>query len=182
MKKKLLITISSCILLLGSANKSNAQQIEGTDFWWVMPSNNTNLGGSANIVVQSNYYTNVTVTFPQMTGSFSTQTVRLTPGTQSVVLLGGPQEYVGNQVTGVTSALNIFPINDAVIENVGVHIMADSSITVYAVNHEPNSMDGETVLPTTMLGTSYVVGSRQCSNYINDPARFSVGATQNNTT
>lgn len=183
MRKRIhLWAVVALLMLVIAVDNAQAQQIEGTDFWWVMPSNNTNLGGSANIVVQSNYYTNVTVTFPQMTGSFSTQTVSLKPGTQSVVLLGGPQEYVGNQVTGVTSALNIFPINDAVVEKVGVHIMADSSITVYAVNHEANSMDGETVLPTTMLGTSYVVGSRQCSNYINDPARFSVGATQNNTT
>jgi hypothetical protein len=44
-----------------------------------------------------------------------------------------------------------------VIENKGIHVMADAPVTVHGLNHIQASTDGYLALPTSLLGTDYLV-------------------------
>jgi hypothetical protein len=67
------------------------------------------------------------------------------------------------------------PLSDVIRSN-AVHITASSPMTVYGMNREMYSADGLLALPTTLLGTNYVVLS-----YSNGGSEFAVVAAENET-
>jgi hypothetical protein len=56
--------------------------------------------------------------------------------------------------------------SDTIIRN-GIHVIADQRVTVHGLSYEPASTDGYLALPTSMLGTNYMVLS-----YRNSPAWY----------
>ncbi len=155
---------------------AQAQRIFGKDFWFVF-NNNDDVAMTATVtpyklVIISAYNVSGTVTMP---------------GYPSVNM---PFTVAANSQTVVTLNWNpggsgsIYPINPFVVDKKGIHIVTDNDATVYAVSAQSSgtTADGEVVLPTTLLGTSYVVASRgTAQSGLAWPAQFTVCATQNGT-
>jgi len=120
------------------------------------------------LVINSSYCASGTVNFPLL-GNY-TQNFSVTPGTTLTLTI--PTNPVAGQPVYNTA-------ND-VIQNKGFHITSDSLISVSVVPYESASVDGDFILPTSMLGQSYVITSRAHDSPTG--TAFTVGAVQNNTT
>ena len=94
-----------------------------------------------------------------------------------------PQEVYFHVKAGTSTNLCLwnYPREDwaesDVIQPNGIHLAADHAVTVYGLNYMPVSADGFLALPTSMLGTNYMVMA-----YRNSPAWYNtnvvIGGTE----
>lgn len=147
----------------------------GTDFWWTLPIQawTVQVNGNTNpreyyVDLISPFCATVTVSLPLV--GWST-TVSLTPDVPYAVI-------IPDLISGVPT----FQTSDG-ISNKGLHIQSDSAITVYQIAYAAASVDGETLMPTASLGTSYVLEMTSSQDgylgYV--PNLTSIVATQNST-
>jgi RHS repeat-associated protein len=110
-----------------------------------------------------------------------------TTGTVTVPGIGFSTAFsvVPGQVTTVVIPTNAMVISTDTIQNLGIHITAQSPVSAYGLNFYEFATDGFTALPTNILGTDYVtVGYGNVLNRLFDPSlgtEFGIVATQNNT-
>lgn len=128
------VTAQSAFADTASATKSSA----GTDFWLAFPTN-TGGGGYVKLFISAAATTNGTVTLPGSTP---------TPFTVAAGTITPIDVPVTDQVT----------TSDGV-QDLGIHVTAESPVTVYGLNRVPATTDGYLGLPTTALGTRYRVMS-----------------------
>ena len=160
----------------------DAQNLSGTDFWFTIPENTSfsSGGGNNEVFIVSQYCIdsafidipvyNQRIYFSVEPGNFNRVVI---PPRQN-----GVEAWV--DVTGFNGDLN------AVAEK-GIHISSPLPISVYYLNSAPAVSDGESILPTRMLGTQYVIAMRnnglsKCDR--NDPPDNNYGyvtATEDNT-
>lgn len=152
----------SCFFLL--CLPLTAQQVEGKDFWFTFPENYSNDSYSQNII-----------TIVSVTGATGTL-IFPKPIPVSFPFSVRPGGY-----TSISLPIRSNTYYDGTIEQNGFHIISDNSITVYANNYRPASIDGETLLPTNQLGTDYVVMSRIERKNSVFLARATLVATEDNT-
>lgn len=161
------------ILVILTTTTAKSQDISGKDFWYTFPQNNTD--NQYLLIINSEFCASGTVTFPSWGVPFGT-----TPYSASFTVAPGTATQVVIPVTiPGTPAATVYQTTVNTVGNNGFHIVSDSTINVVAVIYDQATVDGEDVLPTTSLGTTYVVNSRSYGGL--DGARFTVGATQNGT-
>lgn len=165
-KKKLLVLFSFFLTVISV----NAQNISGRDFWFTMPENS---GGAAVdndyiVTIVSDYCAEYTIEMPALGWS---QSGTLAQGVPNDIKM---PNTVGGQIL-------YHNVNNA-IQGKGIHVTADQQVTVYMFMMTPASSDAETVIPTNMLGTEYVVGFNSAMRSGSSAfARTTVVATENNT-
>jgi hypothetical protein len=151
-------------LLLFQTSMVRSQNLGGNDFWFTFPLNYSNgpkTPGQNQLVIVSGCNTKGKVEFPALGGAAIDFTV--SPGVATIVNLSANNNNVSE-----------------IAQNNGVHITSDSLISVSAVNYSPFSVDGETLMPTSALGTSYEVMGYSTNAYYG-PSEFTILATQDNT-
>ncbi|MEO8332473.1 MAG: hypothetical protein ABI479_08560 [Gallionella sp.] len=139
----------------------------GTDFYLTLPdhlcvsvpSNCPGTSVTNKLIVAAPTATTGSVTFNTLTTTFS-------------VAAGGQTEITLDTAVVLTT--------NEVIESKGIHVTAQSPISVHVVSESAYSADGYLALPTTGLGTSYYVMSYASTSQTG--SEFAVVATQNNTT
>ncbi len=139
---------------------------QGTDFYVAFESNATEAGagpGTLFLFISGNTATSGTVAVPAI--SFS-QTFTVTPGVATTISIPSSAEIDSNDVTAVGGA---------------VHITAGAPVSAYGLNTYPASSDGFLGLPTSILGTSYLVESYESDSGFGG-SQFAVVGTQNGTT
>jgi len=177
--KKVRIFFVAIVLNIGltSVNKLSAQEIFGNDFWFSFTQNDQIVGVGGTV-------TNSPLTFLIISVHNVTGTITA-PGlgwSTSFTVAAGGQTAIAVPYTNAAGTINFYTDQYGVPQGRGFHIVTNQNATVYAINNSSASVDGEVVLPTNMLGTSYVVASRSTAQYdLDDPASFTVGATQANT-
>lgn len=146
----------------------------GTDFWWTMPMNNSG-NGPDNIYyldLLSPFCATVTIEMPVL--NYST-TVSLTPNVPTTF-----------QMPLTVSGQPLYHTSTFGVQGKGIHITSDSAISVYAILFEQATVDGEAIMPTSSLGTSYVAQMRAPGYYdggpITAPTYVTIVATEDNTT
>ncbi|MFH1320559.1 MAG: PKD domain-containing protein [Bacteroidota bacterium] len=118
----------------------NAQSTRGTDFW---------------VGFMENYYG----TSQGRLDIFISSDIN-TSGTVSIPLGGWTQAYTvtANTTTQVTVPSNLaMALGGDVIQGKGVHVEADDTVSVFALNYQAYTSDAANILPTPSLGTEYYV-------------------------
>jgi hypothetical protein len=134
---------------------TNAPDSKGTEFWLTFPGNLS--VAELVLFITGDQDTTGTVALP---GLGFTSSFTVSAGTVTPVLLPP------------AAALN----SSDTIENKGVHITAESEVTVYGLNRVPFTTDAYLGLPTDILGTEYLVLGYQNSNVVNG-TQFAIAAT-----
>src|ERR1051325_5011127 len=141
-KKVVLKRLLFCSLIFSSFNITNAQSVGGNDFWFTFPLNfaNGQVGtpGQNQIVLVSGCNVTGSYIFPALGGA--SQSFTVTPGTATTLNLTANNNNVSEQV-----------------QNNGIHITCNNLVAAYAVDYLPYTVDGESMLPTSQLGTDYVI-------------------------
>lgn len=140
----------------------------GTDFYLTLPDhlcvsntaacNDTPVTNS--LTVASATATTGDVTFNGVTTPFS-----VAAGSETVIALDSAVVLTANET----------------IEAKGIHVTAQSPVSIYVVSENATTADGYMALPTSGLGTNYYVMSYPGSG-IHTGSEFAVAATQNSTT
>ncbi|MBK6773773.1 MAG: T9SS type A sorting domain-containing protein [Ignavibacteria bacterium] len=148
---------------LMSLNASKAQNTSGTDFWLMFMDN------------YGPYSTTSDLTL------FITSSVN-TSGTVTVTGLGfsTPFNVLAGVVTPVVLPNNALMKTDDAVGNLGIHVTALNDVTVYGLNRISATTDAFLGLPTSFLGTDYIVlgyTSRSASLF----SEFGIVAAQNGT-
>ncbi len=145
-------------------NIEDGSSNEGKDFWLAFPHTYHN---SAELVIQSKHYSNVTVDAPgfSWTGTAS-------PGFPAFVPIKYQSGFVVNKI-----------ISDGEVEDMGIHVTSDRDISV--IFHTPFSSDGQAddsylALPVEMLGTEYYFLSYTAWG-TGHPSLYVIIATEDNT-
>lgn len=171
---------TTLILFILFSLLAKSQDISGTDFWYTFPQNSTD--NQYLLTINSEFCASGTVTFPAWGSPFGNTpysvTFTIAPGTATSVTI--PITIPGS---GTAASRRVYHTTADAIQNKGFHVVSDSVVQVVAVVYDQASVDGEDVLPTPLLGTSYVVNSRAYGGISAalEGARFTVGATQNGT-
>jgi RHS repeat-associated protein len=111
-----------------------------------------------------------------------------TSGTVSVPGQGLNQPFnvTPGQITTVNLPQSVQVTSSDTIEAKGIHVTAQNPVAVYGLNFVPYATDGYLGLPTTTLGTSYLIASYENTYYGGVGSafgtEFGVTATQDNTT
>jgi hypothetical protein len=130
----------ACILALCKPAMAAQQTTKGTDFWLAFI---LNAGGEESVVtvyVSSDTNANFTVSVP---GLAFTQSSNVTAGTITSIVV---------PITAMLSTADG-------IEDRGIHVTSDQTISVYGLNQFPESTDASFILPTASLGQDYMVMS-----------------------
>jgi len=155
---------------------------KGTDFWLMFTGAlhqipNPNPPQQLYLFISSDVATTVTVTAGPTSNYLFNQSYAVTPGQITTVPL--PQSVQMTSSDAVDA-------NGNAVEAKGIHVTAQNPVAVYGLNFYPFASDGYLGLPTSTLGTSYVIASYQNTIAGNGSAtfgtEFGVTATQNNTT
>lgn len=165
-KKKLVVLF--CLFF--TALTVNAQNISGRDFWFTMPENNGGIAVDNDYIVTivSDYCAEYTIEMPALGWS---QSGTLAQGVPNDIVM---PKTVAGQV--------LYHNQNNVVQGKGIHVFADQQVTVYMFMMTPASSDAETVIPTNMLGTEYVVGFNSAMRSGSTAfARTTVVASENNT-
>jgi len=132
---------------------------KGTDFWLAFPMNYQ--------------YQELAVFVTGETG---------TTGTVSVPGLGWSSDFgVTPGFTTTVGLPNVELSASDSIENKGVHVTANDTVTVYGWNHADFSTDAYLSLPTEVLGTEYIILAYDNGGVITG-TQFAVVGTENSTT
>ena len=152
------------LLMLCSITHAATPSTEGTEFWLTFM-NNFNTQASSHslqlkLIVSSRENATVTMRNPQTGWQHSLQ-------------------VVANQVAEyVLPNEQIYTYNAGVIEKTGVVVTSTAPVSLYAANFREHTYDATIVMPTTALGTNYVVQVYENDLYAKELA---VVATANNT-
>ena len=152
------------LLMLCSITHAATPSTEGTEFW-VTFMNNFNTQASSDelqlkLIVSSRENATVTMRNPQTGWQHSLQ-------------------VVANQVAEyVLPNEQIYTYNAGVVEKTGVVVTSTAPVSLYAANFREHTYDATIVMPTTALGTNYVVQVYENDLYAKELA---VVATANNT-
>lgn len=158
------------LYLIISVFSVQAQNISGRDFWFTMPENS---GGAAVdndyiVTIVSDYCAEYTIEMPALNWS---QTGVLDQGVPNDIVM--PKTIAGQL---------LYHNQNNAIQGKGMHVFADQQVTVYMFMMTPASSDAETVIPTNMLGTEYVVGFNSAMRSGSTAfSRTTVVATEDNT-
>jgi hypothetical protein len=136
---------------------SQGKDSRGTDFWLMFNKN---------------------LSTPQLT-LFIASDVN-TSGTVEIPGLGfsSPFTVTANSLTPVTVPVAASDHTNGVVDNKGIHVTAQSEVTVYGLNYAPFTTDAYLGLPTDVLGTDYVVLTYSGQSM----SEFGIVGTQNGTT
>ncbi len=91
-----------------------------------------------------------------------------------------PFSVAAGAETGITLDPAVVLTANETVESKGIHVTAQSPVSVHVVSENATSADGYLALPTPGLGTRYYVMSYSSVRY--GGSEFAVVATQNNTT
>lgn len=159
----LILTFVVALLLVWPMTATRAVGVrdsKGTDFWLMF---NGNLGSpELNLFITGDTNTSGTVEIPGM--GFSV-----------------PFAITAGTVTTVPIPTAVVVDSSSVIENKGVHVMAQDEITVYGLNRVQFTTDAFLGLPTDILGTEYIVLGFGNVNIVNG-TQFGIVAPEDNTT
>jgi hypothetical protein len=153
-------------IFVETASAAPAVTLSSTDYWFTFPENSSS--SAYQLIINSSYCAKGSVIFPLL-GGYS-QNFSITPGTSLTMVV--PTTISGQQI--------YHNVPDAV-ENKGFRIVSDSAVTVSVVPYQSASVDGEFILPASMLGTNYIVNSRAVDPLDPITTNITVGATQDNT-
>ncbi|MES2766266.1 MAG: choice-of-anchor D domain-containing protein [Bacteroidota bacterium] len=160
---KKLFTIFTMILLVCGSMDALAQTnrfsngTEGTEFWFLFPVAFPEQGGnnSLKIYVSCEIATQCTLEIP----GYGTRQVKITKPNDVIdftLYPGQGQPYESMGVPGTAKSENETYVNG---KGKGIHIYADVPITVYGVSRYIYTSDSFIALPTSSLGTEYIVAS-----------------------
>ena len=149
-------------IFTGFLTKTNAQGLDskGKDFW-LMFNTNYDLSGGLRLFITSDVNTSGTVSGL----NFSSISYSVT----------------ANTVTTITIPIGIQSHTSDVVDNNGIHIVANDEVTVYGLNQRSASTDAYLGLPTDVLGTDYMILTFGNTNIVNG-VQLGVVATQDGTT
>jgi hypothetical protein len=142
------------------SQRAFSQEVSGNDFWLTFPKNWDASATICEVLLISGCSTKAYISIG---GAPAGAPVIIEPGSATSVVLG---------VNG-----NLSNSAPEVPQNFGIHITSDSIISVYAINYQPFTVDGETIIPSRLLGTEYVVMQRASGNTAY-PSAFTIVATQ----
>ncbi|HET9306133.1 MAG TPA: PKD domain-containing protein, partial [Candidatus Sulfotelmatobacter sp.] len=151
-----LVSNSSVTITVGKLNghASNA----GTDFWLMFPE--CQGACQPELIIASDVNNSGSVSVPGL--SF----------TQNFTLVGGHSTTINLPTSTVLTSTDL-------AENKGIHVTSQSEVTVFAIDYLAAETDGYLGLPTSVLGTDYVVPSWQ---HYNAPSEFGIVAAYDGTT
>ena len=132
-----LVSNSSVTITVGKLNGHASNS--GTDFWLMFPQCYLN-ACQPELIVASDINNSGTISIPGL--SF----------TQDFTLVGG-------QTTTVLLPMAAALTTTDIVENKGIHVTARSEVTIFAIDYLQYETDGYLGLPTSVLGTDYVVPS-----------------------
>jgi CshA-type fibril repeat protein len=136
----------------------------GDNFWLAFPTNLFEGGGAGNVLYLSGVVAGTgTVAIP---GANFSQDFTVTPGEVSQVRI--PFE------DSVTASDGVQPL--------GIHVTADTDISVYGVNQQPTTSGAYLALPVEALGTRYRALGYQGLLYYGAPSQLTVVASASATT
>ncbi len=157
--------LTACLLLGASSLK--AQKIAGQEFWFTLPPlAPTAPGEGLQLYVVSDFC--IEDAFVEIPGLDFRQEFTVDRG----------------QFTQITIPTNIngLPVwhnRPGRIEDKAIHLKADFPVLLYVATYEALSVDGEIILPVSMLGEEYVIANRGTT--VQPPLRNTVVATEDNT-
>jgi gliding motility-associated-like protein len=124
------------------AQEGQVTSTKGTDFWMTFMNNYT--------------------PDPQESLDLFIASSEATSGTISVPGQGWSINFVvnPNQTTTVSIPTSVAEMHSSeIVENRGVHIVTQDTVSVFAISFNPYTADATKVLPTTTLGTNYYIAS-----------------------
>lgn len=133
---------------------------KGKDFW-LMYTTNTTSTATLTLFITSDVNTSGTISG----ATFSTISFTVTANTVTSVSMPNPLHTHTNDV----------------IDNKGIHIVANDDITVYGLNRANASTDAYLGYPTDVLGNNYMILTYKNTNIVN-AVQLGIVATQDNTT
>ncbi len=144
-----------------------SQNLSGREFWFTFPVVGSTVPGEGpNFFIISDYC--IDTGYIEIPGLNYKTTFSVAPGQYTQVTL--PQTVAGQPFHHSVSNAK---------QSKGIRITTPFPVTVYAVTYERASVDGETVIPSTLLGNEYVGAMR--GNLARGSARLTVVATENAT-
>jgi gliding motility-associated-like protein len=162
------IIVTSLFLFISICSYS--QNISGRDFWFTMPENNGGTAADNDYIVTlvSDYCADYTIEMPAL-GWIQSGTI----------VQGVPNDII---MPKTISGQILYHNRNNYTQGKGIHVTSDQTVTVYMFMMTPASSDAETVIPTNMLGTEYVVGFNSSMRPNSTAfARTTVVATEDNT-
>ena len=163
LKKNIMMGLLVLVLSFFGMCDAFAQSTIGTDFWATFMPNSSSEASELNLIATGPRSCSGTITNPN-TGWSASFTV--TPGLITNVNI--PKEHCYNHTSSET------PVN------IGLHIVATDSISLYASNFRSASFDVTCVLPTPSLGDEYIIQNYPYST-TERCAEMSIVAVENNT-
>ena len=175
------LTLVGLALALNAFSQSISTQ--GKEFWMSFMQNGyyernlNNVGVIPIITISAKQACNVTITIP----NYSVEPITLSVGDNSIEQINLPKNY----------CYHMSDENESV-QDKGIHIIADDTVSVYCANIANYSFDASFVLPVESLGDNYIVQCGEQSNLVyfgipeytrlNQTSAFLVVATEDNTT
>ncbi len=155
-------TVLSLLALSTPPTFAAQSDSSGTEFWLMF---NGNLAGGGEVV---NLF---------ITGGVNTT------GTVEIPGLGfsAPFSVTAGNVTTITLPLSVRMESSDSIENKGVHVTAQSEVTVYGLNRRTSTTDAFLGLPVDILGLEYITQGYANVNIVNG-TQFGLVAAQDATT
>ena len=132
---------------------------KGTDFWLMFDGNLDT--PELTLFITGDTATSGTVSIP---GLAFTSPFTVTPGTVTSVTIPSSAQVTTSDLT----------------ENLGIHVVSATEVTVYGLNRVPFTTDAFLGLPTDILGTEYINLGYKNTNIVN-ASQFGIVATQNST-
>ncbi len=155
---KKLILILAVILCTLYSSRINAQTVdpchystEGKDFWFGFMQNRLN--GAEHyleITITSRFEANFTITYGSPEKLYCTGKVDANTSLP-VTIASSITQSDGSE----TTSLKIEPNGSETIENLGIHLVTDNPVNVYALNYRTQSSDVAVIYPTNALGKEY---------------------------
>ncbi len=139
---------------------------KGTEFWLAVPANSDYTTAEIKLFITGDANTTGTVTIPAL--GFS-QGFTVTSGSITTVDL--------------PNSVQIF--NSDIVEDKGVHVIADDEVVVYGLNRRQYTTDAFLGLPVDVLGVEYFVLGYKNTRYwmtLPNSNQFAIVATENGTT
>ena len=133
----ILLSGVAALLLISAAARAAAVTNAGTDFWLAAPLNYDG-GAQDTLFITGQTATTGTVSVP---GESFSKNYSVTPG----------------KVTSVDLPSGTEPAGSDTVSNLGIHVTAGASVSVYGISNEEYTSDAYLGLPDSVLGTSYTV-------------------------
>ena len=152
-----LVRNSSVTITVGKLNGHASNY--GTDFWLMFPECYLN-SCQPELIIASDVNNSGTISIPGL--SF----------TQNFSLVGGHTTTINLPTSAVLSTTDL-------VENKGIHVTTQSEVTIFAIDYLQFETDGYLGLPTSVLGTDYVVPSW---SQFNAQSEFGIVAAYDGTT